>query len=108
MAETPNEEPVDKENVESEARTPEEIIVPNEQETKQIADLESEAVNPIPPTETMEVHHHAHIHSKSKWKEYFFQFFYNALGATRIVHFKKYAEANAQLMQVLREEFHLE
>jgi hypothetical protein len=23
----------------------------------------------------MEVHHHAHIHSKSKWKEYFFQFF---------------------------------
>ncbi len=23
----------------------------------------------------MEVHHHGHIHSKSKWKEYFFQFF---------------------------------
>ena len=75
MAETPNEEPVDKENDVPEARTPEEIVVPNEQEIKQIADLESESVNPIPPTDTMEVHHHAHIHSKSKWKEYFFQFF---------------------------------
>jgi hypothetical protein len=75
MAEAPNEEPVDKESDAPEARTPEESVVPSEQEIKQIADLESESANPIPPTDTMEVHHHAHIHSKSKWKEYVFQFF---------------------------------
>ncbi len=27
-----------------------------------------------PQTETMEVHHHPHIHSEKKWKEYLFQF----------------------------------
>ncbi len=35
-------------------------------------------------------------------------FCYNALNSTRTNHFKKYSEANARLMQVLREEFHLE
>ena len=34
-----------------------------------------EIIEPQSETPEMEVHHHAHIHSKSKWKEYFFQFF---------------------------------
>ncbi len=34
-----------------------------------------ENTEPTNATENMEVHHHAHIHSKSKWKEYLFQFF---------------------------------
>lgn len=34
-------------------------------------------------------------------------FCYNALGSSRIVHFKKYVEVNARLLQVLREEYHL-
>jgi hypothetical protein len=28
-----------------------------------------------PETETMEVHHHGHVHETKKWKEYIFQFF---------------------------------
>jgi hypothetical protein len=75
MAEIPNEEPVDKENDALSGHFPEEIVVTNEQEIKQIADLESESVNPTPPSETMEVHHHGHVHSNKKWKEYLFQFF---------------------------------
>ncbi len=34
----------------------------------QLSDIESQ-------TETMEVHHHGHVHEKKKWKEYLFQFF---------------------------------
>lgn len=30
---------------------------------------------PQPPSENMEVHHHGHVHHKTKWKEYIFQFF---------------------------------
>lgn len=40
-------------------------------ETKESTSLDSQKPN----EQTMEVHHHAHIHSKSKWKEYVFQFF---------------------------------
>jgi hypothetical protein len=36
---------------------------------------ESKTTNSEPQTsETMEVHHHGHIHEKKKWKEYLFQF----------------------------------
>src|SRR4029453_2699768 len=28
-----------------------------------------------PQTKQMEVHHHGHVHSQKKWKEYLFQFF---------------------------------
>ncbi len=34
-----------------------------------------ELLEPTPESTPMEVHHHGHIHSKSKWKEYIFQFF---------------------------------
>lgn len=39
------------------------------------SDPHSELLEQQPETSEMEVHHHAHIHSKSKWKEYIFQFF---------------------------------
>jgi hypothetical protein len=32
-------------------------------------------LQPTTEEQNMEVHHHGHIHSKSKWKEYIFQFF---------------------------------
>lgn len=33
-----------------------------------------ETLNPKLQTETMEVHHHGHVHEKKKWMEYLFQF----------------------------------
>ncbi len=35
---------------------------------------EPETINYNPETESMEVHHHGHVHEKKKWKEYLFQF----------------------------------
>ncbi len=35
---------------------------------------EPKTINDKPGTETMEVHHHGHVHHQKKWKEYLFQF----------------------------------
>jgi hypothetical protein len=35
---------------------------------------EPKSINDKPETETMEVHHHGHVHHQKKWKEYLFQF----------------------------------
>ncbi len=49
----------------SEAKSVAEKISPSEQ---------LQTTNPKPQTETMEVHHHGHVHEKKKWKEYLSQF----------------------------------
>lgn len=49
---------------------------PSENALAETPPTESEEnTEPTNATENMELHHHAHIHSKSKWKEYLFQFF---------------------------------
>jgi hypothetical protein len=35
----------------------------------------TDTIHPNQETETMEVHHHGHVHHEKKWKEYVFQFF---------------------------------
>ena len=48
----------------------------NSQESPPVNDLgEPTTINEQPITNTMEVHHHGHVHEKKKWKEYIFQFF---------------------------------
>lgn len=62
---------------------PEKITAVNKPEETGIPETESIKAeeNPEPvdlklsTEETMEVHHHAHVHEKKKWKEYIFQFF---------------------------------
>jgi hypothetical protein len=39
------------------------------------APAQPETSNLKPQTSQMEVHHHGHVHSEKKWKEYLFQFF---------------------------------
>ena len=75
MAETPNEDPAEKEHGPPEVQPSEEFVAPINQENESTSNLEKEPFNPNSSSDTMEVHHHAHIHSKSKWKEYLFQFF---------------------------------
>jgi hypothetical protein len=39
------------------------------------APAQPQTSNIEPQTESMEVHHHGHVHNQKKWKEYLFQFF---------------------------------
>ena len=39
------------------------------------AQAKPQTLNLKPQTESMEVHHHGHVHHQKKWKEYLFQFF---------------------------------
>jgi hypothetical protein len=49
---------------------------PSSAESVAEAEPQSENLKLKPSTpETMEVHHHGHVHEKKKWKEYLFQFF---------------------------------
>lgn len=75
MANTTDEEPADKPQNSASELPSEEITASGETEVTEPMALETEPTKPIPTSDTMEVHHHAHIHSKSKWKEYVFQFF---------------------------------
>ena len=61
----------------------EEKSIPNQNSEDKNSELKKETNSqhfpedshaPKQATETMEVHHHGHVHEKKKWKEYLFQF----------------------------------
>ncbi len=65
MTDKKDEEPIEIPGDPPSENLPEEIISTDDTDT----------IHPNQETETMEVHHHGHVHHEKKWKEYIFQFF---------------------------------